>query len=217
MERGRLVGVLLHAAEDQVAQPGRDPAVEEAGYPGVPRGPIESERILREKRDVDNGFSFLEDALHGPISHETGHRADNLAMVNNPERPAVSREDAEWARLFVERSVTTLERRSVEGDVGQGEDRQVREALRAVTDYANRAVLPGYEVSQVLRQRSWIPYSYLHKRLAALAVFKKDRRGGAPAVKSVLEVLVMSGELEQVPEKQVREITGGKQKVYRVP
>ena len=83
MERGRLVEVLLHAPEDEVAQPGRDPAVDEAAYPGLPRGPVEPERILGEKRDVDHRLSFLKHALHGPISHESRHRADHEVGVGD--------------------------------------------------------------------------------------------------------------------------------------
>ena len=83
MERGCLVEVFLHAPENEVAQPGRDPAIHEAAYPGLPRESVESECILGEKRDVDHRLSFLEDSLHGPISHESGHRADDEICVGN--------------------------------------------------------------------------------------------------------------------------------------
>ena len=45
MERRRLVQVLLHTPEDEVAQPRRDAAVDEAAHPGLPCEVFESERI----------------------------------------------------------------------------------------------------------------------------------------------------------------------------
>ena len=83
MERRRLVQVLLHTPEDEVAQPGRDSAVDEAAYPRLPCEVIESKRVLREKRDVDDRSSFLEHTFDGLIPHESGHRANHEIGVGN--------------------------------------------------------------------------------------------------------------------------------------
>lgn len=142
-----------------------------------------------------------------------------LAAMNNPHAPVVTGEMASWAIAVVQRDVRLLVDRFSEGDVGEGDSKQVADLRRVINEYLAKPLdqIKGYGVNHTMHARGVIPYSWLFRRLSGMSSFRKDRRGAKIALHSALEVLVHSGMLYEVNAEQIRELAGRLQKAYFVP
>lgn len=124
-----------------------------------------------------------------------------LAVGVDPKQPVVTRELAEWACQFVTTDVNNLLAKFTAGDIGSGESKQENDLKRAINDYftLTKAQLDTYAVPTELRKDPVIPFHYLRRRTRMLASFKNDRLGPSKALNNLLEEMVKSEMLVQVP------------------
>lgn len=139
-----------------------------------------------------------------------------LAVGCNPHAPTVTVELATWAITFTRRGTMSVLDRFERGDVGNGDAKQMSDIRKVVGDYFgyDAATLRKYKIKPEYQKGGVFPYSYLVMRATQLASFYKDRRGVAGSLRSVLDVLVQSEVLVQVPPLQAQQKFGAKGAMY---
>jgi hypothetical protein len=127
-----------------------------------------------------------------------------IAVGCNPYAPMISEEVGEWARKIVNEDALNLLRRFDAGEIGVDNEEQkqlaaLMKAVRAfvVTPWGEVAKYAGDGASALHSDRI-VPYSYLHRKLAAVAVFRKDRQGATAAIKRALKTLTERGDLAEM-------------------
>jgi len=123
-----------------------------------------------------------------------------LAVGCHPHQPTVTMELATWAVAFTRAGTDSILKRFEEGDVGDGESKQMQEMRRVVTEYFRhtKKELKGYGVNAELQKAGLVPYAYLVVRTARLRSYYRDRIGAAGALKRNLEIAVGSEYLTQL-------------------
>lgn len=126
-----------------------------------------------------------------------------VAIGINPYEPIIDEHCANWAIAIVVADVRNLLNRFDAGEIGVDNDetRQLSIGIAAVKEYLLRpwSELEKYKAgSPHLHGERIIPYSYLHKRLAVRAEFKKDKTGASNAIKRALKTLTERGDLQEV-------------------
>jgi hypothetical protein len=118
-------------------------------------------------------------------------------------KPIVTREIAQWAINIVIADVENLLKRFDAGDIGADNDetKQLQTIVKACREWV---VSPWSEVEKYskgmssLHSQKIIPYSYLQRKLASIAVFRKDRIGSTAALRRAIATLVERGDIQQV-------------------
>lgn len=127
-----------------------------------------------------------------------------VAVGCNPYDPVISTDVASWAINLVVADVRNLTARFDAGEIGidNDETKQLAKVIGCVKDFV---VSPWPEVSKyagegagVLHSNKIVPYSYVQRRLASVAVFRKDRIGASGAIKRALKTLCERGDLQEV-------------------
>jgi len=127
-----------------------------------------------------------------------------VAVGCNPYAPYITEEVGEWARTIVTADAVNLLKRFDAGEIGvdNDEQKQLAAIMKAIHTYV---VAPWADVSKYcgdgasgLHSAKIVPYSYLHRKLAALAVFRKDRQGPTAALKKSLKTLTERGDLSEI-------------------
>ncbi|OHD25427.1 MAG: hypothetical protein A2Y38_12765 [Spirochaetes bacterium GWB1_59_5] len=126
-----------------------------------------------------------------------------IAVGCNPYEPIISLDVATWATNLIVADVRNLLNRFDAGEVGVDNDetKQLSQVIRVVKDYITSpwSELEKYKSGSAhLHNERIVPYSYLHKRLSQVAVFRKDRIGNSGAVKRALKTLAERGDLQEV-------------------
>lgn len=142
-----------------------------------------------------------------------------LAATDRQHEPVVNEQEAQWAMDLVIRDTTAIAERFDAGDIGSGESVQVVEMKRLITDYISHPYsnFRGYNMvlPEMVADRA-IPHAYLQNRVYPIKAFKDDRRGVKNAVNDVLEHLMESGILFEMPKEQVQQKYGCRRKMYGV-
>lgn len=132
-----------------------------------------------------------------------------IAVGVNPYDPVIEPPHVQWAMNLVTQDANAMIARFQRGDVGaQTTDVKLsRELTRVILDYISRSfkdVLPYIQVEQgaAMHLERVIPYSYINKRLANNAAFRKHPFGATRAMKIALSVAIDSGLLQPVSPKQ---------------
>jgi len=127
-----------------------------------------------------------------------------IAVGCNPYDPTITADVASWAINLVVADVRNLLARFDAGEIGidNDETKQLAKVIATVKDFV---VLPWPDVAKYtgegmsnLHSNKIIPYSYVQRRLAAVAVFRKDRIGASGAIKRALKTLCERGDLQEV-------------------
>lgn len=127
-----------------------------------------------------------------------------VAVGCNPYAPMITEEVGEWARKIVNEDAVNLLKRFDAGEIGidNEEQKQLAALMKAVKAYV---VSPWNEVSkycgdgaQALHSARIVPYSFLHRKLANVATFRKDRQGATGAIKRALKTLTERGDLAEM-------------------
>lgn len=127
-----------------------------------------------------------------------------IAVGCNPYDPLINTDVATWAINLVVADVRNLLNRFDAGEIGidNDETKQLAKTIGCVKDFV---VSPWPEVSKYagdgmsnLHSNRIIPYSYVQRRLASVAVFRKDRIGASGAIKRALKTLCERGDLQEV-------------------
>jgi len=127
-----------------------------------------------------------------------------IAVGCNPYDPTITADVASWAINLVVADVRNLLARFDAGEIGidNDETKQLAKVISTTKDYV---VSPWPEVAKyagegagILHSNRIVTYSYIQRRLASVAVFKKDRIGSTGAIKRALKTLCERGDLQEV-------------------
>lgn len=127
-----------------------------------------------------------------------------IAVGCNPYDPNITNDVASWAINLVVADARNMIARFDAGEIGidNDETKQLAKVIATVKDFV---VSPWPDVAKyagegagVLHSNRIIPYSYVQRRLAAVAVFRKDRIGASGAIKKALKTLCERGDLQEV-------------------
>lgn len=127
-----------------------------------------------------------------------------VAVGCNPYDPLITPDVASWAINLVIADAKNLLGRFEAGEIGVDNDetKQLANVCKVIKDYV---VGSWPEVSKYagegagnLHSNRIIPYSYVQRRLVAVAVFRKDRIGSTGAIKRALKTLCERGDLQEV-------------------
>lgn len=127
-----------------------------------------------------------------------------IAVGCNPYDPTITADVASWAINIVVADVRNLLARFDAGEIGidNDETKQLAKVIAAVKDFV---VSPWPDVAKYagegmssLHSNRIVPYSYVQRRLASVAVFRKDRIGASGAIKRALKTLCERGDLQEV-------------------
>lgn len=129
-----------------------------------------------------------------------------IAVGCNPYNPLITGEVAEWAINLIVADIRNLLERFDAGEIGidNEETRQLAELIKIIKEYV---LSPWSEVcrykagSAQMHGEKVVPYSYLHKRGAKLATFRKDRIGETGALKRAIKTLTERGDIQQLSPK----------------
>lgn len=129
--------------------------------------------------------------------------ASLIAVGCNPYEPMITTEIFAWATNIIVADVRNLLGRFDAGDVGNDNDeqKQLNEVARVIHDYIVKpwSEVQKYSTSPIgLHSERIIPFSYVSRRLAAVAVFRKDRRGSGKAIEIAIKTLCDRGDLQEV-------------------
>lgn len=127
-----------------------------------------------------------------------------IAVGCNPYDPTITADVASWAINLVVADVRNLLARFDAGEIGidNDETKQLAKVIATVKDFIlspwpDVAKYAGEGASNLHSNRI-VPYSYVQRRLAAVAVFRKDRSGASGAIKKALKTLCERGDLQEV-------------------
>ncbi len=127
-----------------------------------------------------------------------------VAVGCNPYDPIINADIASWAINIVVADARNLLARFDAGEIGidNDETKQLAKVISTTKDYV---VSPWPEVAKyagegagILHSNRIVTYSYIQRRLASVAVFKKDRIGSTGAIKRALKTLCERGDLQEV-------------------
>lgn len=121
-----------------------------------------------------------------------------IAVGVNPHQPLVTQVVAEYAIKFIHSEITNIAERFHAGDIGNGESKQISDLKAAVKDYffLTDKLRKSYGINDKLFELKVIPYTYLSRKLVAVASYKKDKIGATNAIKRNIQVLIDSGDLD---------------------
>ncbi|URA06896.1 replicative primase helicase [Xanthomonas phage Langgrundblatt2] len=126
-----------------------------------------------------------------------------IAVGCDPYHPTVNSEHATWAINFVIADVRNLLGKFDAGEIGidNDETKQLQTIINTIKTYVTS---PFSEVEKYipnmgnLHSERVIPYAYLQRKLAAVAIYRKDKMGSSHAIKRALKTLVERGDITEV-------------------
>lgn len=145
-----------------------------------------------------------------------------IAVGCNPYDPTITADVASWAINLVVADVRNLLARFDAGEIGidNDETKQLAKVIVTVKDFV---VSPWPDVAKYagegmsnLHSNRIVPYSYVQRRLAAVAVFRKDRIGASGAIKRALKTLCERGDLQEVSRATLAKDYGTSAVAYMV-
>lgn len=144
-----------------------------------------------------------------------------VAVGNNPYDPLITVDVATWATNLIVADVRNMLARFDAGEIGVDNDetKQLNEVIRVVRDYM---VKPWSEVQKystspaLLHNERILPFSYVSRRLAAVAIFRKDKRGASKAIEIAIKTLCDRGDLQEVSRATLSKTYGTTAKCYMV-
>lgn len=127
-----------------------------------------------------------------------------VAVGINAYDPVITTEIGSWAINLTLADVRNMLKRFEAGEIGidNDETKQLAKIIACVKDFV---VAPWNEVSKYtgdtmsqLHSNKIIPFAYLQRRNASVAVFKKDRMGATNALRRAIKTLCERGDLTEV-------------------
>lgn len=127
-----------------------------------------------------------------------------VAVGCNPYDPVITIDIATWATNLIVADVRNLLDRFNAGEIGVDND-ETKQLAKVIATVKEFVVSPWPEVSKYagdgmsnLHSNRIVPYSFIQRKLAAVAVFRKDRIGSSGAIKRALTTLTERGDLQEV-------------------
>jgi len=123
-----------------------------------------------------------------------------VAVGINPHSPVVTGDAARWAIAFTRADVEGVAKRFKEGDVGQGDSKQMHDLKRVITHYFKSQ---PKDTDAKLYDAKIIPFRHIIQRCANIASFRQDRMGATNATKRTVQTLVESNLLVEVSSAEL--------------
>ena len=127
-----------------------------------------------------------------------------VAVGCNPYNPVISADVAAWATNLIVADVRNLLDRFNAGEIGIDND-ETKQLAKVISTMKEFVVSPWPDVVKYagegmsnLHSNRIVPYSFVQRKLAAVAVFRKDRIGSSGAIKRALKTLCERGDLQEV-------------------
>lgn len=126
-----------------------------------------------------------------------------LAVGSHPYNPVINKEHANWAIKLITREARALIAKFQRGEVGDHASEQIqqREVIKLIGKYL-RGEITVEGVNKLVLQARIIPHA-LFGRLSRVRAFKEDRQGPSAAVRRVVNILIDSGYIEEIPSIQL--------------
>lgn len=127
-----------------------------------------------------------------------------ISVGCNPYEPIVDLEVAQWAINLIVSDVRNILNRFEAGEIGidNDETKQLAKLMDTIKEYVlqpwSEAKKYAGETFAHLHGAKIVPYSYIQRRLACVAVFKKDKMGSSVAIKRALKTLAERGDMQEV-------------------
>jgi hypothetical protein len=124
------------------------------------------------------------------------------AVANNPHNPVIDQESAAWAISLVTKDVSSMIEKFASGEIGQGDGKQLADMRRIILAYftlPETQLATAYGVPAGMQAQGAIPFCYLQRRTGNLSSFRADRIGSSASLKRCIEVLIATGELQELP------------------
>ena len=126
-----------------------------------------------------------------------------VAVGWNPYMPTITPDFALWAIQLEKASIRNLLARFEAGEVGEmsSEDIRVKRVIGAIIAYCQKPwhELKSYDVRGDLHEKRIVTYTYIHKKLAATAPFKKqNNQEPTRLIKEALRTLVDRGDIVEI-------------------
>lgn len=126
-----------------------------------------------------------------------------VAVGVNPINPVITTDCLLWASNIIIHSIEKFSKKFDAGDIAMGseENAQMLKLVNCVSVYLTSPFskiakyCPG--VSH-LHKDMIVPYAYIQRRLAAIAVFRKDSRGSSLAIKRAINTMMERGDLQEM-------------------
>lgn len=121
----------------------------------------------------------------------------------NPYDPTIDLEIANWAINLIVSNVKNMLKRFDAGEIGvdNEETKQLTKTINTVKEFIMQPWSDVEKYAQGLSQlhsERIVPYTYLQRRLACVATFRKDRMGATNAIKRAIKTLIERGDLQEV-------------------
>jgi hypothetical protein len=121
----------------------------------------------------------------------------------NPYDPTIDLDIGNWAIDLIVANVRNMLSRFDAGEIGidNEETKQLSKLMQTIKEFI---LSPWSEVEKYasgmsnLHNEKVIPYSYLQRRLACVATFRKDRIGSSNAIKRAIKTLQERGDIQEV-------------------
>jgi len=150
-----------------------------------------------------------------------------IAVGVNMYDPVVTKDILVWAIDLVQRDIKSLTIKFESGEVGQnvGENRQQIEIIRMIKEYIDneysyieRYMSGGINPAtrQMMHSNRVVPYSYISRRLIASTTFRNDKAGSTGAIKRVIQTMVDSDKLREVPRHEMQNKFGSTQRAFMI-
>lgn len=127
-----------------------------------------------------------------------------VAVGCNPYNPVISADVAAWATNLIVADVRNLLDRFNAGEIGIDND-ETKQLSKVISTMKEFVVSPWPDVVKYagegmsnLHANRIVPYSFVQRKLASVAVFRKDRIGSSGAIKRALKTLCERGDLQEV-------------------
>lgn len=128
----------------------------------------------------------------------------------DPYNTVISKDAAEWSINIIIADVNRMLRKFELGEIGEDteETNQISEVRKAIKEYCTREYNDIEKYKSTTRQihdDKVITLSFIHRRLAAMACFRKDKIGATRALQRSIDALKDQGDLYEIPVRQLVE------------
>ena len=145
-----------------------------------------------------------------------------IAVGCNPYDPKINAEVASWAINLVTADVRNMLARFEAGEIGidNDETKQIANIIKCVKEWMiepwDKCVKYAGENAHSLHSAKVMPYSFVQRKMAANAVFRKDKIGSTGAIKRALRTLCERGDLAEIAKGQAAKEYGTSATCYAI-
>ena len=160
-------------------------------------------RSYADKKINEAGDNAINEELYNRAHLMALKLSGLLAVGTNYINPTVKMEQAQWAVRLIKHNIACLLKKFDTGEAGipQNQNKQLEDLKKAFSNYLKKKweelkVYPG--ATENTYKAKVVPHSFLTAICRARQSFKKDRLGPVQALKTLLQSLIESGEIQEL-------------------